>query len=104
MQLFLSLDFDDMDEITTYLGDLSKDQIFQLGLSLGLNFHTLMETRDVAPQSRYLTDMLASWFRKQDKVLDKSGPPTWRSLAKALRSKSVRQNGIAAIIEQEKQL
>lgn len=104
MQLFLSLDFDDMDEITTYLGDLSKGQIFQSGLSLGLNFHTLMETRDVAPQSRYLTDMLASWFRKQDKVLDKSGPPTWRSLAKALRSKSVRQNGIAAIIEQKKQL
>ena len=104
MQLFLSLDFDDMDEITTYLGDLSKDQIFQLGLSLGLNALTLDDTKDTSSRSRYLCDVLECWFCKQDKVIDKSGPPTWRSLAKALRSKSVRQNGIAANIEQEKQL
>ena len=93
-----------MHEATSYLCDLNKDQIYQLGLSLGLNARTLMETRDVAPQSRYLSDMLAAWFRKQDKVLDKSGPPTWRSLAKALRDKSVRQNGIADTIKQEKHL
>lgn len=93
-----------MHETISYLYDLNKDQIYQLGLSLGLNARTLMETRDVAPQSRYLDDMLASWFRKQDMVLDKSGPPTWRSLAKALRDKSVRQNGIADTIKQEKQL
>ena len=100
----MHLDLDDMRDATFYLCDLNKDQIYQLGLSLGLNACTLMETRDIASQSRYLTDMLASWFRKQDKVLDKSGPPTWRSLTKALRDKPVRQNGIAAIIEQEKQL
>ena len=100
----MHLGFDDMHEATSYLYDLNKNQIYQLGLSLGLNARTLMETRDVAPQSRYLSDMLAAWFRKQDKVSDKSGPPTWRSLVKALRSKSVRQTGIADIIKQEKQL
>lgn len=95
----MPLGFEDMHEATSYLCDLNKDQIYQLGLSLGLNARTLMETRDVAPQSRYLDDVLASWFRKQDKVLDNSGPPTWRSLVKL-----VGQNGIADTIKQEKQL
>ena len=100
----MHLDFDDMHEATSYLRPLGKDQIYQLGLSLGLNALTLDDTKDTSSRSRYLCDVLECWFRKQDTVLVKSGPPTWRSLAKALRSKSVRQNGIAAIIEQEKQL
>ena len=100
----MHLDFDDMDEATSYLCPLGKDQIYRLGLSLGLNALTLDDTKDTSSRSRYLCDVLECWFRKQDRVLVKSGPPTWRSLAKALRSKSVRQNGIAANIEQEKQL
>ena len=97
-------DCDDMTEITPYLLDLTKDHIYQLGLSLGLSTRTVRDTRDISPCARYLSDTLEAWLRVQDKVLDKSGPPTWRSLAKALKHETIRQNGIAARIEQDKKL
>ena len=38
------------------------------------------------------------WLREEDDVME-FGPPTWKTLVKALRDKTVGQNGIAQTIE-----
>ena len=92
---------EDLHEVTTYLMDLSKDEIYSLGLALGLIDCTLSHFEDSSVQ-RYLSHMLKAWLRRQDNVDRKSGPPTWRSLVKALRADTVRQTGIANMIEKDK--
>ena len=92
---------EDLHEVTTYLMELSRDHIYSLGLALGLTDCTLTEYEE-SPMRRYLSHMLKAWLRGQDNVEKKSGPPTWRSLVKALRDATVRQNGIASKIERDK--
>ena len=92
---------EDLHEVITYLMDLSKEHIYSLGLALGLTDCTLMEFEDSSVQ-RYLSHMLKAWLRGQDNVEKESGPPTWRSLVKALRDGTVQQNGIASKIEKDK--
>lgn len=41
--------------------------------------------------------MLDAWLNESDDVLEKSGPPTWKSLQEALLK--IGQNGIAAKIK-----
>jgi len=91
---------EDLHEVTTYLMELSKEHIYSLGLALGLYSCTLKEFKDSSMQI-YLSHMLEAWLRGQDNV-EESGPPTWRSLVKALRDATVRQNGIASKIEKDK--
>ena len=44
-------------------------------------------------------DMVVAWLNEEDHVVETSGPPTWRSLCKALRD--IEQNGVVAQIECE---
>lgn len=98
---FIVLGIDDLDDIIHYLFHLSKEHIHCLGLILGLFSHTLNQHRD-SSQYMYLSHMLEAWLRRQDKVVQKSGAPTWRSLVKALKDDQLRQNGIARKIEEDK--
>ena len=50
----------------------------------------------------FLDDMISSWLQQADQVATKSGVPTWRSLAKALKHKLLGQNGIASQILKDK--
>ena len=92
---------EDLHEVTTYFIHLTKDEIYSLGMALGLFDCTLSELADSSVQ-RYLSHMLKAWLRRQDNVDRKSGPPTWNSLVKALRADTVRQTGIANMIEKDK--
>ena len=84
-----------MVDVSGYLNVFSKDQIFQLGLVLGLSaVPTLDNMRYTAT---FLPDMLAAWLRGQDNV-NKRGGHTW----KALRHSLVAQNEIADRIQREK--
>lgn len=98
---FIVLGIDDLDDIIHYLFHLSKEHIYCLGLILGLFSRTLNQHRD-SSQCMYLSHMLEAWLRMQDKVVQKSGAPTWRSLVKALKDDQLGQNGIAHKIEEDK--
>ena len=67
-------------EVTQYLTDLEPTQILRLGGALGLHYPNLKKMQTP------LEDMVEAWLRKDDSVLEKSGPPTWKSLVKALET------------------
>lgn len=103
---FLSLcfcynaDIDDLNEVSGYLCDLNHAQLEVLGLQMGLRLPTL-KNFNCDTNATYLNELLAAWLREQDKVMEVC-PPTWENLAKALESKRVSQNGIAAKIRKDK--
>ena len=78
--------------------DLKKDQIFRLGLVLGLRVPTLDNMKD---SPAFLYDMLAGWLQGQDNV-DRRGGHTWGTLVKGLRHPSVAQNETADRIHSER--
>ena len=51
----------------------------------------------------FLSDVIAAWLRKEDFV-EKKGEPSWTTLVNALKHSTVKQEGIANKIEQEKVL
>ena len=94
---------EDMLVVTGYLSGLSKGHIKTLGLILGLSYRTVSNTFEGSSQSSYLQSVLAAWFLRQDKVLER-GCPSWTVLVRALQDKQLRQNGIAADICRDKHL
>ena len=92
-------DIDDLIDIGDYLVNLKKDQIFRLGLVLGLR---AVPTLDVMKDSpTFLYDMLTAWLQGQDNV-GRRGGHTWGALVKGLRHPSVSQNETADKIQSEK--
>ena len=92
-------DIDDLIDIGDYLVNLRKDQIFRLGLVLGL---CAVPTLDVMKDSpTFLYDMLTAWLQGQDNV-GRRGGHTWGALVKGLRHPSVAQNETADTIQSEK--
>ena len=88
----------DLAEVTDYLLDLQHDDIYNLGLTLGLYYPHLnkMET-----SKRFRDDVIAAWLQKEDQVL-KMGIPTWDILVKALKHPRVKQTVLANKIADEK--
>ena len=76
-----------------YLREIETCTLIELGQSLGLN---RMRLKRLNPKE-LIGDLVASWIRRDDDVLKKSGLPTWRSLAKALQD--VRMTGISQDIQ-----
>ena len=87
-------------EVSEYLFDLNGGQLETLGRVLGLSHATVTNCRehDVAT---YRKSLVSAWLNKQDKVMEK-GAPSWSTLVNALRSRHLRQNGIADKITKEK--
>ena len=73
-----SLGMADHFEVTELLENLDKKDVIKLGTALGLSYIKLkkMET--------FPEDMVAVWLRGDDDVNEKSGSPSWESLATAL--------------------
>ena len=92
---------DDFVDILGYLHTLDKTQLLHLGMVLGLSLHRM---RDMMDTPTFLDDMILLWLQQADQVVTKSGIPTWRSLAKALRHQLLGQNGIAGQIVMDKGL
>ena len=91
---------EDLADISSYLHQLDKTTVFNLGLVLGLNYNRLKTMMD---SQTFLQDMLAKWLEKVDQVLQ-TGVPTWKRLVEALKDPRVGQNGLASKIEQDKDL
>jgi len=98
LHLSLHTAIDDLLEVTNYLLDFGQTDIYNLGLTLGLNHPHLskMETSNT-----FRDNMIAAWLQKEDQVL-KMGLPTWETLVKALRTPRVKQTGVASKIAAEK--
>ena len=96
--LYIHAAIDDIFDVTDYLLDLGKNDIYNLGLTLGLNHPHLAKMRDF---ETFTDDMIAAWLHKEDQVI-KQGVPTWETLVKALRHPRVNQNGVAEKIATEK--
>ena len=81
----------DLAEVTNYLLDLQHDDIYNLGLTLGLYQPHL---KNMKTSETFRDDVIAAWLQKEDQVL-KMGIPTWETLVKALRHPRVNQTGLA---------
>ena len=80
--------------VRQFLKILSNTQLREVGLELGLHWARLkMMTEDCL-----LDEMLDSWLRKEDDVIEISGHPSWQSLVKALEEAGYA--GVAAHIKE----
>lgn len=86
-----------MEDVRDYLILLKRDQIFNLGLALGL--HAVPTLDNLRYTQTFLPDMLASWLQGMDDV-NKKGGHTWRALVNAL--KKVYQPEIADKVQRAK--
>ena len=79
-------------EVTGYLKDLNKSQIYDLGLVLGLDYHHVVDLEEnCSSNRRFLDAVVVSWLQKEDRVKDVS----WTALITALQNDRLRQTGIA---------
>ena len=87
----LQLNSNDHFKVAQYLKNLDSDHIIDVGGALGLSYSKLRK------MTKFPDDMVASWLRREDFVMSKSGEPTLRTLVEALRM--VGQEGTARDIE-----
>ena len=89
--------FDDLIDVKQHLTGLKK--WFDLGLELGLFESTLkqIKLRHREKTAECLKEMLTSWLKQEDDAR-KKGEVNWATLVIALRSHTVKENGIADAI------
>ena len=98
--LLIHAAIDDLLEVTDYLPkDLGQNEIYNLGITLGLKQPQVKKMRD---SDTFKDDVIAAWLQKEDQVTKRGIKPTWETLAKALRHPRVNQTRIAEKIETEK--
>ena len=78
-----------------YLQEIETVKLIELGQCLGLNRMRLKRSGS----KELIGDLVTSWINRDDRVLEKSGLPTWRSLAKALQD--VHMTGISEDIQRD---
>ena len=86
-----------MVDITDYLLDMEKSQIYNLGIVLGLRQNKVKTLKD---SETFLDDVITAWLRKEDQVPEK-GEPSWTVLVDALKHRRVGQTGIANTIAKD---
>jgi len=91
---------EDFLEITEYLMNVERIDVYNLGLVLGLSQHRVKAKMD---SDTFLDDIITGWLRKEDQVI-KRGEPSWTVLVRGLRHCRVGQTGIADSIAREKGL
>ena len=77
-----------------FLECLTNDRIRTLGMHLGLRYVHLKRMKEDC----LLDDMLDSWLREDDDVIETSGRPSWQSLVQALEEAGCK--GVATKIKQ----
>lgn len=88
----------DLLEVTYYMLDLQQNDMYNLGLVLGLNQPRL---KDMKASDTFRDDAIAAWLRREDQVNEK-GVPKWMTLVTALKHPRVNQNGVADKVAEEK--
>jgi len=89
---------DDFLEITEYLIDLEKTDVYNLGLVLGLSRRKVVAKME---SKTFLDDIITAWLQKEDQV---KGEPSWTVLVSALKHHRVGKTGIATNIAKDKGL
>ena len=89
---------DDFLEITEYLIDLEKTDVYNLGLVLGLSRRKVVAKME---SKTFLDDIITAWLQKEDQV---KGQPSWTVLVSALKHRRVGKTGIATNIAKDKGL
>lgn len=79
-------------EITKYFSKLSKGELTELGVQLGLSYRWLSDRESSV---NYRHDVADAWLKMQDNVC----PPTWRGLVLALQR--MNQNGLADTVARD---
>ena len=87
----MSLADKDLLDITDYLTDMEKHDIYHLGLVLGLRRSTMEQMMD---SNTFLDDIIAAWLQKGEEVTEK-GEPSWPVLISALTHDRIRLTEIA---------
>lgn len=85
-------------DITDYLVDMQREDIYELGLALRLDYTKL---KDKMGSHSFKEDVIAAWLRKEDNFREE---PTWTVLIEALKHSRVKQMGIADKIAKDKGL
>ena len=98
VNLSIMTETENVGDITSYLHELNKTAVCNLGLVLGLGYTRL---QGMMESPTFLQDMLAAWLQRVDNV-QQVGVPTWKKLMEALKDPRVGQNGISTNIEQDK--
>jgi len=91
---------EDFLEITEYLTNMGKTDVYNLGVVLGLSQRKVMTIRG---SDTFLDDVITAWLQKEDLVI-KRGEPSWTVLIDALKRRRVGQTGIAHNIAKDKGL
>ena len=71
-----------------YVHELDQSTLKKLGLQLGLLDSTLSKLSDETKPEGYGMKVMSAWLNRRDNV-DSRGGPTWISLAKALKHRTV---------------
>jgi hypothetical protein len=66
--------------VRRYLRGIRYEKLVEVGQLLGLYRSELL----LSTKRDLLGDLIDSWLRREGRVVEESGDPTWRSLAKAL--------------------
>ena len=90
---------DDADffSIVYSLRSLSIEEIYYVGLALGINHKRLMEVKE---SKFFLNEMVQFWLSEVDNV-SKKGTPSWEVLVDVLNLPMIGQNGLAQKIMEE---
>ena len=99
--LLIHAGIDDLVEVTDYLLDLEKTDIYNLGLALKLKQPEVKKMRD---SETFRDDMIAAWLEQKEDQVAKKGEPTWETLVKALKNPRVKLTEIAEKIQKDKQI
>ena len=67
-------------KVSEYLQDIGEEELLELGQTLGLDRMHLKRSSG----KELIGDLVTYWIRRDYRVMEESGPPTWRSLAKAM--------------------
>lgn len=59
-----------------YLSDIDDNTFAEIGIALGLAYSTLQSLNP----DKFRDEMIEAWLGVKDKVKEKSGTPTWKSL------------------------
>lgn len=73
---------------------LDSEQLVDLGEALGLSYPKIKRMTSI------LNDVTAAWLNRENRVLERSGEPTWNRLADALEQ--IGQLGVAEDIRNNK--
>ena len=79
--------------VDKYLHHIPSKDLIKLGLELGLRYNKLKELEST---ETFCLNLISAWLREEDNVSERSGKPSWESLAKAMEE--IGQNGIARSI------